>query len=771
MSLRVSWLVFFALVSWRAAAQPQGQGAAAPAVTPPLARTNYDMRELAQPPKLSAAQIDGRRLFVQYCALCHDSTGQPTHGTYGPPITRAFLDAFGESAARAAVLKGSERMPGFRYMFKPADVDHLVAFIKTLSPVARTEVASVAAPPPAASPPAAAPSAAVPPGAPLTGAVHATTGEPLAGVAVSARADGSTITTTVFTDPAGNWVLTALAPGRYGIMAQAVGYEPVRASGTVGAAPSPRVSLRLARLERPDDIYPQLSSAEWLDSLPDETRDDKRMKEVLRLNCTECHGANVALERRFDEAGWSAIIKFMEQGDYGGWMGGSGDPSQRDSENIGFGPTIKFHAGELAAYLARVRGAESAPLELKLLPRPSGAAARVIITGYDIPPSETPHELAWWDGSEWSKGAASGMHGAGGMHDVVADRQGNAWLTESLSNDARTITKVDGASGQVTGFALPPLPGSPWKADISHGIGIATDGIVWFGELGKLGRIDPVGGSFQTFQTPTPASLVTLWDATWKAMGGTPPMQMSAYLLGTIDEDSLRKIWGTAFLGVWRFDPTKSQFSYYHDLSLPTADPPPPERYNLLFTYGVAGDAVGNGWWTTPNDDRVVTADVKTGKVQEIVMRPPWYSDEASLATPADRAFTQTVGAVHWHGILPGAQYPRRMGADKNGTTVWVPNWYGRNLARIDINTKAVVYHKLPINGQPYFVKVDKHHVVWTNLTNDDRVMSFDPASDRWTVFRLPINGCESRQMTVDDRTGDVWVPCYRASKVYRIRF
>ena len=762
MRITISFLLI--ALALPAMAETQGQGGVVPAVTPELARTDYDMEELARAPDLSTSELNGRRLFAQNCALCHDPVGQPTRGdTYGPVINHDFLDALGEPQARKAITKGTERMPGFQYHFRGTDLDDVIAFIKTMSatPAAsQTDAKSKSAAP--------VPLAEL--GAPVAGTVQSAAGDPMAGVAVSARAHGKTFTTTVYTDEKGAYAFPALDRGRYNLLAQAVGYEAARAQVAVAAtSPQPPV-LKLRPNKDVESTLQQLSSAEWLDTLPGETREDRRIREVFRLHCGECHALNLALQRRFDEKGWVAIVQFMRQGDYGGWMGPSGDGGHTDPENVGFGPIIEFHADELVAYLTRVRGPNSESLEPKILPRPTGAAAKVVITGYDIPPSETPHELAWHDGAEWSQGAATGMHGAGGMHDVDIDRNGNAWLTESLFNDARTITKVDAVTGQVTGWGLPAPDGIPWKADITHGIDTDADGIVWFGELGKLGRIDPTTETFQTFQTPTPPSLLTLFNETAEAMGGAM-MQVSNYLLGTIDNDAKGKIWGTAFLGIWRFDPDTNEFRYYHDLSLPAQDPPPPERFSLLFTYGVAGDANGNGWWTTPHDERVVFADVKANTVQEIVMRPPWYAEEESLSTPKDRGFIQTLGKTSWHGIRPGAQYPRRLGLDKHGTTAWVPNWWGRNLAKIDVNTKEVTYYKLPINAHPYFTKVDKNHIVWTNLTMDDRVVSFDPASEEWTVYNLPINGCESRHITVDDWTGDVWVPCYRGSKVFRIQF
>ena len=56
----------------------------------------------------------------------------------------------------------------------------------------------------------------------LAGTVAGAGGDKMGGVTVSAKADGATITTTVFTDEAGNYYFPPLAPGKYHVWAQAL---------------------------------------------------------------------------------------------------------------------------------------------------------------------------------------------------------------------------------------------------------------------------------------------------------------------------------------------------------------------------------------------------------------------------------------------------------------------------------------------------------------------------------------------------------------------
>ena len=51
------------------------------------------------------------------------------------------------------------------------------------------------------------------------------------------------------------------------------------------------------------------------------------------------------------------------------------------------------------------------------------------------------------------------------------------------------------------------------------------------------------------------------------------------------------------------------------------------------------------------------------------------------------------------------------------------------------------------------------------------RVGSYDPKTDKWTVYQLPTVGSECRDITIDEKTGDVWLPSWRTSKAIRLQF
>src|SRR6267142_6496297 len=62
----------------------------------------------------------------------------------------------------------------------------------------------------------------------LTGAITSAAGEKMGGVTVSAKADGSTITTSVYTDETGAYYFPPLPDGKYRVWAQAVTFQTAK---------------------------------------------------------------------------------------------------------------------------------------------------------------------------------------------------------------------------------------------------------------------------------------------------------------------------------------------------------------------------------------------------------------------------------------------------------------------------------------------------------------------------------------------------------------
>jgi mono/diheme cytochrome c family protein len=72
----------------------------------------------------------GMRLFNQSCRVCHTKP-QLASPQYAPVLSMQTLGGNAE-IMREVISNGTPRMPGFKYDFKPEQIDAIIAYIKTL---------------------------------------------------------------------------------------------------------------------------------------------------------------------------------------------------------------------------------------------------------------------------------------------------------------------------------------------------------------------------------------------------------------------------------------------------------------------------------------------------------------------------------------------------------------------------------------------------------------------------------------------------------------
>jgi len=564
----------------------------------------------------------------------------------------------------------------------------------------------------------------------LSGTVKSAAGEVLGGVTVSAKADGQTITTTVFTDESGQYYFPPLPAATYRVWAQALGFEAARTQVDLAAARQQDLALKpIADVER---RIRQLPGDLMLAGLPEESADDLRMKRLVRNNCTGCHTASYILQHRFDAAGWNAIIELMKRVNVYGVV-------QQDRPPNGI---LDLHQKELAAYLARARGPGESAFRIKPAPRPSGEAARVMIREYDVPIDpevRAPYNVVTNDGHDWSLGTPSGVMPGFGVHDSWFDHDGNLWFTNNVPTRHLTIGKIDTKTGAVTPFKIDAANG---LAAVTHGMTRDPSGALWFNVnpgRGGLGRVDPKTGQIEVFIPPQSMS----------PTGGAT----------TVDYDGKGRIWSSAPDGALRFDPESKTFTEFKSVTFKT-----PNGNGV--TYGMAADRDGNGYWAEMIIDTIGVGEGATGKPSEIKL-PPVQAELDRVPEELRKTYAG-VFAPDFNTPFPWSQGPRRMGTDKNGDVLWIGNSWGGSLGRIDTKTKQLSFVPLPENLQPYHVTVDRNHNAWTNLWMTDRVARYDPAADKWTVFDLPTRGSEVRYISLDERNGttQVVLPYFRTRKV-----
>ena len=551
----------------------------------------------------------------------------------------------------------------------------------------------------------------------LSGTITTAAGEKLNGVTVSAKAEGSTITTTVFTDDAGNYYFPPLATGKYRVWAQALTFAT--AKGEVDLTTAKKQDFKLDTLA---DFARQLPGDLVLASLPDDTPEDARLKNLVHNNCTGCHTPNYPLQHKFDAAGWSAIIDLMKHVNVSGVYLG---PDRTNG-------VLDFTQKELAASLARARGPGETSMKFKLRPRPTGEAARVVFKEYDVPlqtDANVPRKEDLKDGSDWSLGTPSRIGSL--VHDSWADLEGNIWFTSNVPNHTTSLGRIDAQTGAVK---MLKVNGQNGMAANTHGMTRDPNGIIWFNVnpgRGSLGRLDPKTEQIQVFQPPNGMS----------PTGGAT----------TVDWDGKGKIWVSSPEGALRFDPQAETFTEFKSRTYKTPN-------GTGTTYGAAGDLEGNGWWAEMTLDIIGHADAKTGAASELKL-PPVMLDK-DLVSDEQRSFYEKYFEADFNQPVPWNEGPRRMGSDKNGDSLWVGNSWGNSLTKIDIHTMETSFVPLPGPGimQPYHVTVDSGHNAWLNIWTSDVIMKYDPAANKWTTFDLPTRGTEARYISLLERDGKMEV-------------
>jgi mono/diheme cytochrome c family protein len=79
---------------------------------------------------LNDTQKHGQQLLAQSCGICHLP---PEFGakTYGPPLNKA-AGGGDDDIMREYITNGTPRMPSFKAYLKPADIDAIISYVRTV---------------------------------------------------------------------------------------------------------------------------------------------------------------------------------------------------------------------------------------------------------------------------------------------------------------------------------------------------------------------------------------------------------------------------------------------------------------------------------------------------------------------------------------------------------------------------------------------------------------------------------------------------------------
>ena len=397
------------------------------------------MQPAAAASKNPADIHEGHRLFQQNCAVCHS----PTAHEQTPALAEApalFKEAVaGRDRDLLDVIKNGRenRMPGFQYTLKDPEINQIIAYLNTAK-----QITQPAVPIPLPAKPISHDGTLM-----LTGTVKSARGEPMEGVSVAARIDNQAITVAVFTDKDGNYFFPPMAGATYRVSAQAVGFEAARADVKLTRA----VARQNFTMKETADFISQLTGAQFMEALPLDTPNHRRMRDIFGHACTTCHPISVAMRPRFSAAGWEAIINLMSHQSGEGVL-------RKDAD-----PWIEHFKPELVAYLTEMRGPGQSPMNFKRPARPTGAATLPVQYLYRHPLEEFGG-FTIDDGMDWSKGTPGGAMGARGFHDSSIDFNGNIWTTYLPASRSLTYGRINTHTGEFTAFKLGARAGKGYES-------------------------------------------------------------------------------------------------------------------------------------------------------------------------------------------------------------------------------------------------------------------------------------------------------------------
>jgi mono/diheme cytochrome c family protein len=123
-------VVFLLLLLGSAAGAVAQQNPASPAAPATPANPTVQMASRGAIGQLNAQQTLGLRLFNQSCQVCH-TQALLNSALWGPALSQESLGG-DDKALHDKIVNGSDLMPGWKYKYSAAEIDAIVAYVKTM---------------------------------------------------------------------------------------------------------------------------------------------------------------------------------------------------------------------------------------------------------------------------------------------------------------------------------------------------------------------------------------------------------------------------------------------------------------------------------------------------------------------------------------------------------------------------------------------------------------------------------------------------------------
>jgi len=522
----------------------------------------------------------------------------------------------------------------------------------------------------------------------LNGQVSSAEEGAMEGVLVSAKKDGSNITTTVVSSDKGAFSFPAgrLEPGHYTLAIRAAGYvlEGPKAIDVTASGASADLKLVKAR-----NVVGQLSNAEWLASVPG----DDKIKSFLP-DCVGCHTLQRVFTAPHTADEWKNV--FVRMGRYA-------------PESVPARPQLLLSGGarserprvpaamvdQAADFLTSVSLSNPDREEFSLvrLPRPKGRATHVIITEYDLPRKEAL------------------------PHDVVIDPDGHAWYTD-FGNEM--VGELDPKTGAVTDYPLPVLKADEPKGSLD--LELDPDSNLWVGMSYQGGAVKLDRKTKQVTAYPLPKE----WQSPTTQTNMATPTHM--YVDG--------KVWmsDTDNGNLYRLDIKTGQWTRVGEATDAAG--------KKIHGYGLPTDKDNNPYLLSFGDTRIGRLDAKTNVAQiwttPMVHSKPrrgrvdsqnrlWFAEYGGNNIAMFDPTTQVIR--EWK--LPTAwSAPYDIAVTKDAAEVWTGSMLSDQVARLDPKTDEIVEYLLPHSTNIRRVFVDDsgaRPVLWVGNNHGGAIVRVEP--------------------------------------------
>ena len=522
----------------------------------------------------------------------------------------------------------------------------------------------------------------------LAGQVTSAEEGPMEGVLVSARKQSSTITVTVVTDAKGQYSFPAdrLDAGRYAIAIRAVGYNLDGPTAVDIAGVGAKADIKLVKTK---NLANQLSNAEWLISAPGPDNLKANM-----TNCVSCH----TLQRVFASAHDAEEFKQIF-GRMGTYAPGSTPvhpqtllPGPRGDRS----PMPRSQWEATSAWLASVdvNSAETLSFELQTLPRPKGAATKVIYTEYDLPRKETQ------------------------PHDVIVDQDGMVWYSD-FSNQYAGV--LDPKTGKAIDIPIPVLKPEQPKGSLEIELEAGQKN-VWLALMYQAGlaRIDRITHEVTTYPYPKE------WQST----------SAQASMVSPQHADVDGKVWSNNqdVHTMYRLD---VKTGHYEDLG-PSKD----LRGKQISAYGMPTDHENNVYQLEFGGTSIGLRDAKTGAVTiydtPIKNSRPrrgrvdeqnrlWFAEYGGNAIGL---FDPKTAAIKEYRLATKFGAPYDVVPNKDASQVWTGSMLNDRVARLDTTSGQITEYLLPrtTNIRRVFVQeIGQQTMLWVGSNHGASIVKVEP--------------------------------------------